>query len=143
MRVQDARVAHHPHAGHHLRRHVHDTLRAKRRDCALISDVRLARGVVLAKVLSSLLVRRPDEDSRWLAHARYSVQKRATEIWFLSYGVFWILCFTLIVGSGVYAWFDEYHYMLVCGGLAAPLYVQPALLPGITREGHLPLLSRR
>lgn len=56
--------------------------------------------------------------STWLACADTPLgkSKRATERWFLGYGVFWILCFGAIVGFGMYEWFDKQHYIIVCGG---------------------------
>jgi cycloeucalenol cycloisomerase len=83
-----------------------------------------------------------DGSGRWLADAKRSPAKRATEIWFLSYGVFWIVCFGFIVASGVYASFDHVGYLVVCGGLAAPLYLQPLLLPSITADENTPFMSR-
>lgn len=64
------------------------------------------------------------------------------ENWFLLYGVFWISCFTAIVAFGLYEQMDKWGYLLVCGGLAAPLLLQPALLPSLTKESSLPLLQR-
>eukprot|EP00658_Telonema_sp_P-2_P038024 TRINITY_DN27338_c0_g1_i2.p1 TRINITY_DN27338_c0_g1~~TRINITY_DN27338_c0_g1_i2.p1 ORF type:complete len:326 (+),score=53.70 TRINITY_DN27338_c0_g1_i2:141-1118(+) len=88
-----------------------------------------------------LLTRAPG-GGRWLADPQIAPGKRLTEVWFLKYGVFWILCFGVIVGGGLYVWFDRMHYMLVCGGLALPLYLQPVVAPWITGEAHLPLLER-
>jgi cycloeucalenol cycloisomerase len=83
-----------------------------------------------------------DGAGRWLADAKKSPAKRATEIWFLSYGVFWIACFGVIVGAGLYASFDHVGYLVVCGGLAAPLYLQPLLFPSVTADQDVSLLSR-
>ena len=80
--------------------------------------------------------------STWLPDVKRSPAKRATEIWFLGYGVFWIVCFGVIVGAQLFASFDRLTYMLVCGGLAAPLYLQPLIAPGVTGEQGKPLLSR-
>ena len=60
--------------------------------------------------------------------------KRLTEDWWLKYAVFWVLCFGAIIGGQMYAWFDRHHYFLVCGGLAAPLLVQPLVYPALTGE---------
>lgn len=43
---------------------------------------------------------------------------------------------------GLYEQMDKWGYLLVCGGLAAPLLLQPALLPSLTKEASLPLLQR-
>ena len=47
-----------------------------------------------------------------------------------------------IVAFGLYEQMDKWGYLLVCGGLAAPLLLQPALLPSLTNESSLPLLQR-
>jgi hypothetical protein len=47
-----------------------------------------------------------------------------------------------IVAFGLYEQMDKWGYLLVCGGLAAPLLLQPALLPSLTKESSLPLLQR-
>jgi cycloeucalenol cycloisomerase len=82
--------------------------------------------------------------STWLANGHTPVgrAKRATETWFLSYGIFWITCFAAIVGGGMYKWFDKHHYIGVCLGLAMPLYLQPLLWPCLTKEQHVPLMLR-
>lgn len=37
---------------------------------------------------------------------------------------------------------DQWGYLAVCGGLAAPLLLQPLLLPSLTGEASQPLLQR-
>lgn len=69
-------------------------------------------------------------------------QKRATEAFWLKYAVVWVACFAVIIGGRMYAWFDRHHYMIVCGGLATPLLLQPFLAPGITGEASLPWNER-
>ena len=78
----------------------------------------------------------------WLLSKEEAPAKRATEQWFLAYGVFWIACFGVIVGGQLYVWFDKIHYIVVCGGLAAPLLLQPVLLPSVTCDQGKPLLQR-
>ena len=68
--------------------------------------------------------------------------KQRCENWFLAYGIFWISCFTAIVASGFYESMDQWGYLAVCGGLAAPLLLQPLLLPSLTGEASQPLLQR-
>jgi len=94
-------------------------------------------------IARNFLTEVPDRSQhRWLVRSEDSPQKRSTELWFLGYGVCWIICFGVIVGGQLYVWFDKIHYMLVCGGLAAPLYLQPFLFPGITQDADKPLLQR-
>eukprot|EP00929_Paragymnodinium_shiwhaense_P008193 TRINITY_DN112135_c0_g1_i1.p1 TRINITY_DN112135_c0_g1~~TRINITY_DN112135_c0_g1_i1.p1 ORF type:complete len:292 (-),score=42.95 TRINITY_DN112135_c0_g1_i1:43-918(-) len=68
--------------------------------------------------------------------------KVACENWFLVYGIFWIAVFAVIVASGIYEAMDKWAYLLVCGGLAMPLLLQPVILPAITGESSVPLLER-
>ncbi len=58
-----------------------------------------------------------------------------TERFFLSYGIFWITCFALIVGLQWFLWFDKIHYIVVCVGLATPLLLQPFVAPSLTEAG--------
>merc|ERR1712166_202118 len=104
--------------------------------------------VIIARVF---LKAQPAENHRWLpdptnaadkASGSIIAAKRATELWFLGYGVIWILCFGVIVGGQLYEWFGKVEYMVVCGGLAAPLYIQPLLFPGVTADSGRPLLER-
>jgi hypothetical protein len=69
--------------------------------------------------------------------------KRLTEKFWLSWAVCWVLSFGLIVGLKMYEWFDAVHYLVVCGGLSAPLLLQPLLLPGITGEENTSLENVR
>eukprot|EP00618_Florenciella_parvula_P018547 CAMPEP_0119470948 /NCGR_PEP_ID=MMETSP1344-20130328/3629_1 /TAXON_ID=236787 /ORGANISM="Florenciella parvula, Strain CCMP2471" /LENGTH=433 /DNA_ID=CAMNT_0007503683 /DNA_START=20 /DNA_END=1321 /DNA_ORIENTATION=+ len=91
-----------------------------------------------------MLTRKPGGESlSWYsAMACTRTTKRMTETWWLAYAVFWVLCFGLIIGGGLYKWFDKHHYMIVCGGLAAPLLLQPFIAPGITGEANVPVWSR-
>eukprot|EP00439_Symbiodinium_sp_Y106_P036174 s6242_g4.t1 len=64
------------------------------------------------------------------------------ENWFLAYGLFWISCFAVIIACGIYEHMNKWHYLLVTGGLAAPLCLQPLFFPSLTGEKDLPLLER-
>ncbi|CAJ1387217.1 unnamed protein product [Effrenium voratum] len=68
--------------------------------------------------------------------------KERCENWFLAYGVFWISCFAVIVGFGVYEHMAQWSYLIVCGGLAAPLLLQPVVCPWLTKEENLALQER-
>jgi hypothetical protein len=99
-------------------------------------------GVALFSLSVFLKRERDQSQSRWLAHPARNPAKRACEIWFLAYGTFWISCFGYIIASQVYLQFTELGYMVVCGGLATPLLLQPILLPSITCDQGKPLLQR-
>ena len=70
------------------------------------------------------------------------IRKRRLELWFLGYGVVWITAFGIIIGLELYEDFDAKDYLLVCFGLALPLYLQPLLMPSITADEEAPLLER-
>uniref|UniRef100_A0A7S0DTR5 Cycloeucalenol cycloisomerase n=1 Tax=Amorphochlora amoebiformis TaxID=1561963 RepID=A0A7S0DTR5_9EUKA len=78
----------------------------------------------------------------WLPDCKLNSCKRNWEVFSLTYGVFWITCFAIIIGGELYESFDREHYMIVCGGLATPLLLQPILLPSITGESDVPLFER-
>lgn len=113
-------------------------------DAALhdIFRVILTMGVALFSLSLFLKRERDQSQSRWLAHPAKNSAKRACEIWFLAYGAFWISCFGYIIASQVYLQFTELGYMVVCGGLAMPLLLQPILMPSITCDQGKPLLQR-
>lgn len=48
----------------------------------------------------------------------------------------------VILVFSLYEWMDKWEYLLVCGGLAAPLLLQPVLMPSLTKEASVPLLQR-
>lgn len=48
----------------------------------------------------------------------------------------------MIIACGIYENMNKWHYLLVTGGLAAPLCLQPFFLPSLTGEKDLPLLER-
>lgn len=48
----------------------------------------------------------------------------------------------VIVGFGLYEWMDKWAYLIVCGGLAMPLLLQPLVLPSLTKEASVPLMQR-
>uniref|UniRef100_A0A7S1FD00 Uncharacterized protein n=1 Tax=Noctiluca scintillans TaxID=2966 RepID=A0A7S1FD00_NOCSC len=71
-----------------------------------------------------------------------TLAKRKCETWFLQYAVFWVVCFTLIIGLQLFEAMGKWSYLGVCGGLAAPLLLQPIIAPAITGEAGVPLLQR-
>ena len=118
------------------------TARAMARNFAAI-------GALLA-LLRCGLTRRARDRGGWLADASCARgQKRATERWFLAYSAVWIGAFAVIIGGGLYERFDRLHYLLVCGGLDAPLLLQarrarsprslPATPSGMRSSGALSL----
>jgi hypothetical protein len=68
--------------------------------------------------------------------------KRRLEALWLAWAGVWVACFGAIIGLGMYTWFGAWHYAGVCGALAAPLLLQPLLLPGLTGEAGVPLGER-
>eukprot|EP00629_Pelagomonadales_sp_RCC1024_P001215 CAMPEP_0119291388 /NCGR_PEP_ID=MMETSP1329-20130426/42382_1 /TAXON_ID=114041 /ORGANISM="Genus nov. species nov., Strain RCC1024" /LENGTH=287 /DNA_ID=CAMNT_0007292217 /DNA_START=140 /DNA_END=1000 /DNA_ORIENTATION=- len=85
--------------------------------------------------------RAPPNKALWLA-PKENAAKRATEIWFLAYAVVWIGAFAAIVGFQLYESFGAASYFFVCGGLAAPLVLQPIVYPALTQEADRPLADR-
>mmetsp|Transcript_9257 Transcript_9257/g.22751 ORF Transcript_9257/g.22751 Transcript_9257/m.22751 type:complete len:338 (-) Transcript_9257:56-1069(-) len=83
-----------------------------------------------------------DGERIWLPSSKRTPYKRKWEVFSLQYGCIWITCFAVIIGGEMYAWFDRLHYMFVCGGLAAPLLLQPFLFPSVTGEHNLPWYER-
>ena len=65
---------------------------------------------------------------RWLPEK--GTEKREYEVWVLRYSVFWMGIFGMVVVTGVYEAFDASAYFVLCGGLAAPLLLQPLLFRG-------------
>mmetsp|Transcript_11811 Transcript_11811/g.29544 ORF Transcript_11811/g.29544 Transcript_11811/m.29544 type:complete len:327 (+) Transcript_11811:108-1088(+) len=99
--------------------------------------------VAVLASLSLFLSRHKDPTlSRWLADPKTNASKRATEVWFVAYGCFWISCFALIIGTKVYLQFTEVTFLVVCGGLMLPLVLQPVLAPSVTLDQGKPLLER-
>jgi len=78
----------------------------------------------------------------WLPEPKGNESKYLYEVWALKYSIFWIGCFAAIVAFQMYERLDENGYMLVCGGLAAPLLLQPFLAPLGPREAAQPLAQR-
>lgn len=113
-------------------------------DAALHAIGRVIFSMVVSLVTISFCLEREKDTkkSRWLAHSKDNPAKRACEIWFLCYGVFWILCFAYIIGSQMYLQFTEVGFFVVCGSLMAPLLLQPIVMPSITCDQGKPLLQR-
>lgn len=57
-------------------------------------------------------------------------EKREYEVWVLRYSVVWMGSFGVIIAGRLYEMFDATAYFVVCGGLAAPLLLQPLLARG-------------
>lgn len=65
------------------------------------------------------------------------------ENWFLLYAVLcWIPVFAAVVFFRIYESMGKWGYMGVCGGLAAPLLLQPVFYPELTGEGRVPFAER-
>ena len=58
-----------------------------------------------------------------------SGEKRAYEVWVLKYSIVWMGAFAVIIAGQLYEQFDALGYFVVCGGLAAPLLLQPLVFP--------------
>jgi hypothetical protein len=113
-------------------------------DTALQDVIRVIFGLVVALVsISCFLQRTPNsvKTSSWFA-PKDVPSKRACEMWFLCYSIFWVSCFGFIIASQVYLKFSETDYMLVCGGLATPLLIQPLVFPSVTGDQGKPIAQR-
>lgn len=78
----------------------------------------------------------------WLPEPKGNESKYRYEVWSLGYSAFWIGCFAMIVGFKVYETMDQVGYIVVCGGLALPLLLQPLVAPLGTKEPNAPLAER-
>jgi len=78
----------------------------------------------------------------WLPSKEAAPAKRACEIWFLGYGVFWIACFAVIIALRLYDDWGREAYAVVLGGLMSPLILQPLLLPSLTCDQGKALMER-
>jgi hypothetical protein len=113
-------------------------------DAALHDVLRVKFSLFVALVSLSFFLRRQPgsaKTSSWFAPSDVP-SKRLCETWFLCYSVFWVACFAVIIAKQLYLHFTELDYMLVCGGLAAPLLLQPIILPSITGDQGKPLSQR-
>lgn len=79
---------------------------------------------------------------QWFASANEQPSVRATELWFLKYGVVWILAFGVVVAFELYAAWDAFALLVFMLSLAAPLYLQPVLYPSLTHETNVPWFQR-
>jgi len=57
-------------------------------------------------------------------------EKREYEVWVLLYSVVWMGSFAVIIAAQLFELFGALEYLLVCGGLALPLLLQPFLWRG-------------
>ena len=90
----------------------------------------------------SIFMSRKASVGKWLPSHDAAPAKRACEIWFLGYGVFWILCFGVIIALRLYDDWGHLGYFVVLGGLMSPLLVQPLLFPSLTCDQGKPLIER-
>jgi cycloeucalenol cycloisomerase len=79
---------------------------------------------------------------RWFADSKTNPSVRATEIWFLKYGIVWIISFGVVVAFEFYATWTAISLLIFMLSLAAPLYLQPFLFPSLTLERNIPILKR-
>jgi len=117
--------------------------------------------VVALGVIATTLTRRKDTQSSGKssdigskegeAHEEMIDKKKPDEVsakikcenFFILYGIcVWIPVFALIVGLKIYESMGKYAYIGVCGGLAAPLLLQPLMFPKLTGEENVPLKQR-
>ena len=90
-------------------------------------------GAIFAAIIEALVAmlaaQRPDPDStaRWLPPP--GDEKRSYEVWVLRYSVFWMGAFGVVIVAQIYETFDASGYFALCGGLAAPLVLQPMIWP--------------
>jgi len=111
-------------------------------DAAFIRIMQVMASLAAALFAMTLLLTRDAAEGPSSCLPPAGSSARATEVWFLKYGVVWISCFGVIIGTGAYAWFEAIHFMVVCVGLALPLLLQPFLLPSLTLDQEKPLLER-
>ena len=84
----------------------------------------------------------PPETHQWFANPKTRPSIRATEMWFLKYGVVWIVAFGVVVVTEVYAQWSAWALCIFMLSLAMPLYLQPFLCPRITKEENVPVTKR-
>lgn len=89
----------------------------------------------------SLFLKRKGQGT-WLPRQDTAPAKRACEIWFLGYGVFWIACFMVIIAARLYDDWGREGYFVVLGGLMSPLVLQPILFPSLTCDQGKPIVER-
>ena len=85
-------------------------------------------GTIAAVLIALIAIQKaaPGAERRWLPAPG---EKRAYEVWVLKYSVVWMGIFGTVVATQVYERFDALGYFLLCGGLAAPLALQPWVYP--------------
>lgn len=79
-------------------------------------------------------------EGNWLP-TRNNLAKRQYEIFAVTYAGVWICSFGLVVALQLWKWFNEWHYLFLCVGLAAPYLLQPIFFP-FAAEKCLPLCCR-
>ena len=84
----------------------------------------------IAAVLFALLVvqkKAPKAEARWLPPP--GSEKRNYEVWVLTYSVFWMGTFAVVIVFQLYEHLNAFGYLALCGGLATPLLLQPIIHP--------------
>jgi len=84
---------------------------------------------ILIYLISFPLLLTPNSNKgTWLPPTN-NIAKRDYEIFALRYSIVWISIFAVVIVTQAYENFTENGYMALCGSLAAPLLLQPFLLP--------------
>jgi cycloeucalenol cycloisomerase len=110
-------------------------------DASLQQIYAVIGALCLLLVSLSVFLRRKGPGT-WLPSKEAAPAKRACEIWFLGYGVFWIACFAVIIALRLYDDWGREAYAIVLGGLMSPLILQPLLLPWLTCDQGKALMER-
>lgn len=102
-------------------------------------------GTVIAMVAGLVAIQTPNKKdsatvSSFLPSDKQQPSKRAYELFVACYTPVWIFSFAIIVVFQLYEDFTAVTYLQVCGGLALPFLLQPALLP--TAGFHSPDAQR-
>ncbi|KAJ1473597.1 hypothetical protein T484DRAFT_1835478 [Baffinella frigidus] len=75
-------------------------------DAAFIRIMQVMASLAAALFAMTLLLTRDAAEGPSSCLPPAGSSARATEVWFLKYGVVWISCFGVIIGTGAYAWCD-------------------------------------
>ena len=89
-------------------------------------------GTIVAIIIGLVSVQIKTKDiskSRWFPSPATQPSKRSYELFVACYTPVWISFFAAIVVFQLYESFDAMTYLKVCGGLAAPLLLQPIVFP--------------
>ena len=89
-------------------------------------------GTMLAGIVGLVSIQTPQKDassSSFLPCPKLEPSKRAYELFVAVYTPIWIGIFGVVVVLQLYEDFTAMSYLLLCGGLALPLMLQPLFLP--------------